>query len=95
MPKSLTTSENNILRPEDFDPPLKRKEPSVPYYWTVDELAVELGVTDRKVQYDVNGQPQKNIPPKLKAYKAGMAFLVPEADALKYIWQYRQRKQKS
>ncbi|EAZ88055.1 hypothetical protein CY0110_00840 [Crocosphaera chwakensis CCY0110] len=26
MPKSLTTSENNILRPEDFDPPLKRKE---------------------------------------------------------------------
>ena len=95
MPKSLTTSEPNILRPEDFDPPLKRKEPSVPYYWTVDELAAELGVTDRKVQYDVKGNPQRNTPPRLKACQAGMAFLVPEADALEYIWQYRQRNQKS
>ena len=95
MPKSLTTSKTNILRPEDFDPPLKRKEPSVPYYWTTDELAAELGVTDRKVQYDIKGKPQKNIPPKLKAYKARTVFLVPEADALEYIWQYRQLKKKS
>ena len=95
MPKSLTTSENNILRPEDFDPPLKRKKPSVPYYWTVDELAAELGVTERKVQYDAKGQPEKNIPPKLKAYKARKTILVPEADALEYIWEYRQRREQS
>ena len=95
MPKSLTTLENNILCPEDFDPPLKRKEPSVPYYWTVDEIAEELGVTVRKVQYDVKGNPQRNSPPRLKAYKAGIVFLVPESDALEYIWQYRQRNKKS
>ena len=94
MPKSLTTTENNILRPEDFDPPLKRKKPSVPYYWSVDELATEIGMTDRKVQYDIKGQPEKNIPPKLKAYKVGPVFLVPETDALEYIWHYRQRKKK-
>lgn len=39
------------IKPEDFEPPLKRKEPSVPYYWTVEELAEELGVTTRYVQY--------------------------------------------
>jgi hypothetical protein len=95
MSISLSAPEPMVLNPEDFDPPLKRKEPSVPYYWTLDEIATELGVTARKVQYDVKGNPQRNTPPKLKAYQAGMAFLVPESDALEYIWQYRQRKQKS
>ena len=83
------------LHPDDFDPPLKRKKPTVPGYWTVDELSKELEVTIRKVQYDVKGQPQHNIPPKLKAYQVGGAFLIPEADGLEYIWQYRQRKRKS
>ena len=83
------------LKPEDFDPPLKRKEASVPGYWTIDEIAAELEVTIRKVQYDVKGNPQRNTPPKLKAYKAGMAFLIPNSDALEYIWKYRQSKKKS
>ena len=96
MPKSLTTSENNILRPEDFDPPLKRKEPSVPYYWSVGEIATEVGVTPRRIQYEIKGNPRlKDKSPRLKAYKIGAVLLVPDADALEFIWNYRQRKKKS
>ncbi|EHJ15250.1 hypothetical protein CWATWH0003_0094 [Crocosphaera watsonii WH 0003] len=43
MPKSLTTSETNILRPKDFEPPLKRKKATVPGYLMIDELAAETG----------------------------------------------------
>ncbi len=89
MPKSLTTSETNILRPEDFDPPLKRKEATVPGYWMIDELSAETGYSIRKIQYDITGNPQRKTPPKLKGYKAGSIFLVPDADALAYIKQYR------
>lgn len=96
MSNSLTTSELMVLRPENFNPPLKRKEPTVPYYWTVDEIAEELGVTERKVQYDIKGnRPIKKNSPKLKAYKVGISFLVPDAEALEYIWNYRQKKKKS
>ncbi|ACK74177.1 hypothetical protein PCC7424_5618 (plasmid) [Gloeothece citriformis PCC 7424] len=92
MPNSLTTSEPNVLHPEDFDPPLKRKEPIVPYYWTLDEIATELGVTSRRVGYDITGYPPRKIQPSLKAYKAGSLFLVPDADALAYIQRFRERK---
>ncbi len=96
MPNSLATSEHNILYREDFDPPLKRKEATVPGYWTVDEIAEELGVTTRKIQYDIKGNPQlKKSSPKLKAYRIKLAFLVPDADALEYIWNYREKKKKS
>lgn len=95
MPNPLATNEPMVRNPSDFDLSLKRKEPTVPYYWTIDEIAAELGVTGRKVQYDVKGNPQRNTPPKLKAYQVGMAFLVPDSDALEYIWQYQQRKKKS
>lgn len=89
MPKPLTTSENNILHPEDFDPPLKRKEATVPGYWMIDELSAETGYSIRKIQYDITGKPQSKTPPKLKGYKAGAAFLVPDADALAYIKECR------
>ena len=95
MPDSLSTPEPMVLHPQDFDPPLKRKEPTIPGYWTIEEIAAEVGVSVRKVQYDVKGNPQRNKPPRLKAYKAGISFLVPDADALEYIWQYREQKQKS
>ncbi len=92
MPKSLTTSETNILRPEDFDPPLKRKEATVPVYWTLEEIATEIGMTSRKVRYDVTGRPEYNVEPSLKAYKIGQSFLVPEVEALKYIYKHRNSK---
>ena len=92
MSNSLATSENITLSPSDFDPPLKRKEVSVPGYWTLDELAAELGVSLRKVRYDVTGRPEGNKQPSLKAYKAGPTFLVADADAFEYIKKYRERK---
>ncbi len=95
MPNSLTTSKPKVLSPFDFDPPLKRKKATAPYYWTVDEIAEELGVTHRKIQYDIKGNPQlKKKEPKLKAYRIGPIFLIPDADALEYIWNYRQKKKK-
>ncbi len=92
MPKSLTTSEPIVLRPEDFDPPLKRKEPKVPGYWTLEEIGSEIGMSSRKVQYDVLGRPESGLKPSLKAYKVARVFLVPDKDALQYIQRYRNRK---
>lgn len=92
MPNSLTTSEPMVLCPEDFDPPLKRKEPNVPGYWTLDELAKEIGVSVRKIRYDITGYPEQNIKPNLKAYKAGRLFLVPDVAALEYIQRHQKRK---
>lgn len=95
MSNSLTTLEHNVLRPEDFDPPLKRKKATIPGYWTVEEIAEELGVTARKIQYDIKGNPQlKKSSPKLKAYRIKLAFLVPDIDALEYIRNYREKKKK-
>ena len=42
---TLTLSQAIEIKPEDFEPPLKRKEALVPYYWTVEELAEELGIS--------------------------------------------------
>ena len=42
MPDSQSTPEPMVLHPQDFDPPIKRKEPLIPGYWTIDELAAEL-----------------------------------------------------
>lgn len=92
MSISLSAPEPMVLNPEYFDPPLKRKEPSVPYYWTLEEIATELGLTSRRVRYDITGYPARKIEPNLKAYKAGPLFLVPDADAIAYIQRYRQRK---
>ncbi|MGK7950124.1 MAG: DNA-binding protein [Xenococcaceae cyanobacterium] len=89
MPDSRSTSEPMVLHPQDFDPPLKRKEPLIPGYWTIDELAAELECSIRKIQYDITGNPQRGTPAKLKAYKAGPTFLVADLDALPYIKQYR------
>jgi hypothetical protein len=80
------------LKPEDFDPPLQRKEPKVPGYWILEELAKEIGASDRKIRYDITGYPEHNIEPNLKAYKAGRLFLVPDDAALEYIQRYRERK---
>ena len=79
------------LKPEDFDPPLKRIETTIPGYWTIDELAEEIGVSDRKVRYDITGYPEQSIEPNLKAYKAGRMFLVPENAALEYIQRHRRK----
>jgi hypothetical protein len=92
MPNSLTTPEPMVLHPSDFDPPLKRKEPTVPGYWTLEEIAAEIGMTSRKVQYDVLGRPKIGLKPSLKAYKVAKVLLVPNEDALEYIQRYRNRK---
>ncbi|MDV3002704.1 MAG: hypothetical protein N5P05_004359 (plasmid) [Chroococcopsis gigantea SAG 12.99] len=82
------------LTSDDFDPPLKRKEPTVPGYWLVDELAAELGCSARKVVYDITGRPEKNRPSILKGYKAGISLLVPDAHALPYILEHRNKNLK-
>ncbi len=43
MPKSLTTSELMVLHSKDFDPPLKRKKPTVSR-WTT--FYSEVQITD-------------------------------------------------
>jgi predicted transcriptional regulator len=80
------------IKPEDFEPPLKRKEPAVPGYWTVEELAEELGVTVRYVQYLIKGDPKRGVRIRLKAYKAGPTFLISDTEALEYLWAVRQAK---
>lgn len=75
------------LTSSDFDPPLKREKPLIPHYWTVDELANELGVTIRKVQYDITG----NTKTLLFAYRIGKIYLIPEDEALKYLWKLRNK----
>ncbi len=92
MSNSLATSKNNTLRPEDFDPPLKRKEAKVPGYWTVKELAEELEISTRYVQYLITGNPKNRLPPQLKAYKADSAYLFADEDALAYIQKTRLRR---
>ena len=80
------------LHPSDFDPPLKRKKPKLPGYWTVDEIAAELNLSTRTVSYDITGRPEKKIEPNLKAFKVGRIFLVSNENALEYIKRYRERK---
>ncbi len=92
MSNSLTSSEHNSVSPKDFDPPLKRKEATIPGYWTLEEIAAEIGMTSRKVQYDVLGRPESGMKPSLKGYKVAKVLLVPDPDALEYIKKYRNRK---
>jgi AraC-like DNA-binding protein len=79
------------IKPEDFEPPLKRKEAAVPGYWTVEELSEELGVSTRYVHYLIKGNPKRRMYPQLKAYNAGTNLLVADADALSYIQKARSR----
>jgi hypothetical protein len=92
MPNSLTTPEPMVLRPSDFDPPLKRKEPRLPGYWTLEELAAELDLSPRRVGYDITGYPKKNIEPNLKAFRVGRILFITDENALEYIKRYRERK---
>lgn len=92
MHNPLATSELIVLQLSDFDPPLQRKEPSLPGYWTLEEIAAELGISTRRVGYDVTGRSEKNIQPNLKAFKVGRILFVTDKDALEYIKRYRERK---
>jgi transcriptional antiterminator len=84
-----------IIKPEDFEPPLKREKPSVPGYWTVEELAEELDVSMRKVLYDITGNVKLRVRPKLKVfYKLGANYLIPEVEAIEYLWNQRQTRKK-
>ena len=91
MPNSLTISENIILSPSDFDPPLKRKEATIPGYWTIEEIANEIGVTPRRIRYDITGRPETNLKPSLEAYRIGKSLLIAEQNALEYIQRRRKR----
>jgi hypothetical protein len=92
MPNSLTLPEPMVLLPSDFNPPLQRKEPSLPGYWTLEEIAAELGISTRRVGYDITGYPEKNIQPSLKAFRVGRILFVTDENALEYIKRYRERK---
>jgi len=91
MPNSLTIPEPMVLHPSDFNPPLKRKEPSLPGYWTLEEIATELGISTRRVGYDITGYPEKNIQPNLKAFKIARIFFVTDEDASEYINRKRKK----
>jgi AraC-like DNA-binding protein len=86
---TLALSNPMTIKPEDFDPPLKRKEAAVPGYWTVDEMAEELGVSIRYVHYLIKGNPKTRIRARLKAYKASSVYLIADTDALEYIKSVR------
>jgi len=73
------------IKSEIFDPPLKRAKPTVPGYWTVEELCEETGYSRRKIGYHISGREDTGAPPQLYAIKHGGSFLVPEADALAYL----------
>ncbi len=92
---TLTVAADMVISPDDFDPPLKRTEAAVPGYWTVEELATELGASIRYVQYLIKGDPRRDLPPRLKAYKAGPTFLVADKDALDYLLKIRQSPKNS
>jgi predicted DNA-binding transcriptional regulator YafY len=92
---TLTLSQEIAIKAEDFEPPLKRKEALVPYYWTVEELAEELGISVRKVQMDITGYEKLGVQAKLKAIKAKTLFLISDQDAFEYIQQQRKLKEKS
>lgn len=83
-----------IIKPEDFDPPLKREKAMVPGYWTVDELAEELEASSRKVQFDITGNEKLRVKAKLSAIKVGSVFLIPDVEASKYIEQQRRKKKR-
>jgi len=83
------------LKPEDFDPPLKRKEASVPGYWTVKELAEELEISPRYVQYLITGNPRNKLSPQIKAYKADSAYLFADEDALAHIQKTRIKRNRN
>ncbi|MEB3308922.1 MAG: hypothetical protein VKJ02_01675 [Snowella sp.] len=86
-----TESKPAVLTKKDFDPPLKREQAAVPGYWTLEEIAVEIGMTSRKVQYDVLGRPKIGLKPFLKAYKVAKVLLVPDDAALEYISRMRKK----
>ena len=88
---TLTLSQAIEIKPDDFNPPLKRKQPAVPGYWTLKELAEELGISKRYVYYLITGNPKTRLPPQLQAYRADSAYLIAEQDALAYIKKSRSR----
>lgn len=92
---TLALSQEISIKPDDFEPPLKRESASVPGYWTVEEMAEELSVSIRKVQLDITGNEKLRVRAKLKAIKVGPIFLIPERDAMEYIQQQRKAKLKN
>jgi len=78
-----------MIEASDFNPPLKRKEATVPGYWTIAEIASEISCSVAKVNRDVKGRPDRNLEPTLFARKAGPTYLIPDTHAYHYIAQYR------
>jgi hypothetical protein len=91
-PKQMTLAltPRMVLSPDDFSPPLKRTEAAVPGYWTVDELKDELDVSRRYIHYCIKGDTRKKNPIYLKNYKVGSVLLVPDSEALPFLWKMKQ-----
>lgn len=95
----LAEAPSMVITPDNFDPPLKRIEAHVPGYWTVEELAEELELSLRTVQYLIKGgYPKKSdslvSAPSyhLKTIRIGTALLVSDTEALKFLWERRESK---
>ena len=86
-----TDSRPTAITEKDFNLPLKRQQAAVPGYWTLEEIAKEIGMTSRKVRYDILGRPEIGLEPFLKAYKVSKLFLVPYNAALEYISKTRKK----
>jgi len=88
---TLAEAYSMVISPDDFDPPLKRKEAHVPGYWSIDELAAELEVSTRFIQYRIKDDMQKKEP-MLKIFKIGSSILVSDTEALAFLREMRQSK---
>ena len=58
-------------------------------YWTVDELAAELGWNRQKLIYAVKGRPERGKEAYLPAKKVCSVYLIADADAYAFIAKYR------
>jgi len=86
-----TDSRPTAITEKNFNLPLKGQQTAVPGYWTLEEIATEIGMTSRKVRYDILGRPEIGLEPSLKAYKVSKLFLVPDSAAREYISRIRNK----
>ena len=90
---TLATVSSMVISLEDFNPPLNRIEAAVPGYWTVEELANELGTSTRKVLYDITVKGKSGIGHKFQKHrKLGPYYLIPDDEAIPYLFQQLKQK---
>ena len=84
-----------LLTEESIYPPLLRERATIPGYWTPEEIALEISSDVKKVNYAINGRPERRQEASLFAYRWGRNSLVPDQHALRYICENRKPCEKS